>query len=188
MSLETGKILAGVGAILAGVGVFYSIILAIIGLILFLVGMIELADSLNEPGIKDNTVKWFIFSLLALIVLAVGVFMGLLAALPIPLISIYRQIMPFHAPYVPYMMHSFIWILVWVAIFLVVAAVLFILSARYLSNAMDGLARRTSEGLFRIGGRIYFIGAILTIIAIGVILIPIAFIIIGIALLVVKIS
>ena len=187
MSLETGKILAGVGAILAGVGMFGYAIPAIVGLILFLVGMIELADALNEPGIKENTVKWFIFSLLALIVLAIGILVGLLSMIPIPPFNMYRQAGPFHAPYVPYMIHS-VWVLAWIAIFLVVAAVLFILSARYLSNAMDGLARRTGEGLFRVGGRLYFIGAVLTIIVIGVILIPIAFIIIGIALLVVKIS
>ena len=184
MSLETGKILAGVGAILAGVGMFGYVIPAIVGLILFLVGMIELADALNEPGIKDNTVKWFIFSILALIVLAIGVLVGLLSMIPIPPFNMYRQAGPFHALYT---IHS-VWVLAWIAIFLVVAAVLFILSARYLSNAMDGLARRTGEGLFRVGGRLYFIGAVLTIIVIGVILIPIAFIIIGIALLVVKIS
>lgn len=90
-------------------------------------------------------------------------------------------------PMIPYSGMRFIFPgLLTLVIFIIIAAVFFLLSAIYLRRAMETMSTRTNESLFSTGGLIYLIGAVLTFIVIGVFIIMIAWIIIGVALLSVK--
>ena len=63
-------------------------------------------------------------------------------------------------------------------IFLFIAFIFYILEAVYIRRAFDSLANRSGVGLFRTGGLLLLIGAILTIVLVGLILIFIAWILI----------
>lgn len=178
MSFDSAKTLAGIGAILAGVGILGYVIPSIVGLILFLVGMVELADYFNDSKLKSDITGWFIFGLIALIVLTVGVF---LALIPFTMSFSWLHMNYPMIPYHPY--HPLLASLLIIVIVIIVTAVFFLLSAVYLRRAMSNMSSRTGEGLFETGGLIYLIGAILTFIVIGVFIILVAWIIIGVALL-----
>jgi uncharacterized membrane protein len=66
-------------------------------------------------------------------------------------------------------------------IFLVVAFIFYLLEAIYIRKAFDSLANRSGVGLFRTGGLLLLIGAILTIVIVGLFLIFIAWILILVA-------
>jgi len=177
MSFDSAKVLAGVGAILAGVGVFGYVVPSIIGIILFLIGMLELANYFNDSRLRSDIIYWFIFGLIALILLASGI---------MALVVVYHPAIVTH-PMIPYSGMRFIFPgLLTLVIFIIIAAVFFLLSAIYLRRAMETMSTRTNESLFSTGGLIYLIGAVLTFIVIGVFIIMIAWIIIGVALLSVK--
>jgi len=177
MSFDTAKILAGVGAILAGVGIFGYVVPSIIGIILFFIGMLELANYFNDSKLRLDVIYWFVFGLIALILLASGI---------IATVITYHSVIITY-PMIPYSGVRFILPgLLTLVIFIIVAAVFFLLSAIYLRRAMEVMSIRTNEGLFNTGGLIYLIGAILTFIIIGIFIIMIAWIVIGIALISVK--
>ncbi|ABW02512.1 DUF996 domain-containing protein [Caldivirga maquilingensis] len=181
MSFDSAKVLAGVGALLAGIGIFGYVIPSIIGLILFLVGMVELANYFNDSRLKSDVMNWFIFGLIALIVLAIGVF---LAVIPVTLSFSGMHVNYPMIPYHPY--HPFLAGLLIIMVVVIITAVFFLLSAIYLRRAMSNMSSRTGEKLFESGGLIYLIGAVLTFIIIGVLIILVAWIIIGVALLSIK--
>lgn len=179
MSFDSARILAGVGAILAGIGIFGYVIPSIVGVILFLIGMIELADYFKDSGLRSNVVNWFIFGLIALILLASTVFAAFVTVHVAPPLI--------HYPMTPSLRYPVITTsLVILIILIVVSAVFFILSAIYMRRAMDTMRNRTGEGLFDAGGLLYLIGAVLTFILVGIFIILVAWIIIGIALLSIK--
>jgi len=181
MSFDTAKTLAGVGAILAGVGIFGYVVPSIIGIILFFIGMLELANYFNDSKLRLDVIYWFVFGLIALILLASGI---------IATVITYHSVIITY-PMIPYSGIRFIFRFIFpglltLVIFIIIAAVFFLLSAIYLRRAMEVMSIRTNEGLFNTGGLIYLIGAILTFIIIGIFITMIAWIIIGVALISVK--
>ena len=66
-------------------------------------------------------------------------------------------------------------------IFLFIAFVFYILEAIYIRRAFDSLANKSGVGLFKTGGMLLLIGAILTIVIVGLFLIFIAWILILVA-------
>lgn len=170
MDVEMAKILAGVGAILAAIGPFGYGIFGIIGAVLLLIGIISLADFYGDQDMRRDAVYWFIFAVIALIVLVVGIVVGLLSLGNLTHGNIFANILTIAG----------------LAAVVIAAWVLYVLSAKRYRNVMSSLAKRSGEGLFETAGTLYFWGAMLTIVLVGVILILIAYILTGVAFIVMK--
>lgn len=171
MSFDTGKILTGIGAILAGIGIFGYGILSIVGIILFLIGMLELAGYYNDGDLRRSTILWFVFGIVAAIILVVGIFTVFMTFFTH--VYMFRMIPYTHPTALP-ALGTLILTVVLTAIFLIISAI-------FLRRAMDIMAKRSGESLFNTGGLLYLIGAILTFVVIGIFLVIIAWIIIGVA-------
>lgn len=177
MDAETAKILAGVGAILAAVGAFEHIV-GIIGVILMLVGLISLADIFGDQKMRSDSVMWFIYAIIAFLVLTIG---GALSLFPL------FSLMEFALSPPGGFGHMALLGIVVFIIVLVIAFVFFLLSADKFKSVMAALGQRTGESLFGTAGTLYYWGAVLTIVIVGAVLLFVALILAGIAFLTAKI-
>ena len=143
--------------------------LSIVGIIMVLVGMKNLSKAYNDESIWKNTLYAVIFGIIGIVASGVtlvslffgGIFAG--AALGLEDAT------------------GIIGLIAGVIIFLVVAFIFYLLEAIYIRRAFDSLANRSGVGLFRTGGMLLLIGAILTIVLVGLFLIFIAWILILVA-------
>jgi len=166
MSLESGKNLAGIGSIFLVIPVPF---LSIVGIIMVLVGMKNLSKAYNDESIWKNTLYAVIFGIIGIVASGVtlvslffgGIFAG--AALELGDAT------------------GLVGLIAGLIIFLVVAFIFYLLEAIYIRRAFDSLATRSGVGLFRTGGMLLLIGAILTIVLVGLFLIFIAWILILVA-------
>ncbi|ADY01387.1 hypothetical protein VMUT_1182 [Vulcanisaeta moutnovskia 768-28] len=187
MDFDTAKTLAGIGAILASFGMFTHGILTIVGIVLFLIGMINLAEYLNDNELKSNIIHWFIFALIAAIVIAIGAFIFVLNAG-----LLLSHLLTPAPPNIPYpqstqsLLPTLLPIITTAAIIIALAGAFYVISAIYLRKAMNNMYTHTGENLLTTGGLLYLIGAILTFIVVGLVIILVAWIIIGIAILTAK--
>ena len=152
MSYESGKSMAGIGALLLVIGSFVPF-LGIVGLILLLIGMNDLAEYYKDKSIFQNVLYGVIFGIIGIAAVGLGV------------LSVFTGA----------------GLVVGVILGLVVAFIFYIIMAVYFRRAFDSLANKTGEEKFKTAGLLLFIGAILTIIAIGLILIFVAWILITVA-------
>jgi uncharacterized membrane protein len=166
MSLESGKNLAGIGSIFLIIPVPF---LSIVGIILVLIGMKNLSKAYNDESIWKNTLYAVIFGIIGIVASGLTLFSlffgGIIASSAIG-VSDSTGIAGFFAGLI---------------IFLIVAFIFYILEAIYIRRAFDSLATRSGVGLFRTGGMLLLIGAILTIVLVGLFLIFIAWILILVA-------
>ncbi|WP_148678588.1 DUF996 domain-containing protein [Thermoproteus uzoniensis] len=169
MEPEIAKLLAGVGAILAAISPVNRIV-GIVGVVLFLVGAISLADFYGDQNMRNDAIYWFIFIFIGLVALMIGAVAG---AFSLP------------ALFTGHLLAGGFGLAAFIAT-LVIAWILFVVSARRFRNMMSSMAGRSGENLFQTAGSLYYWGAVLTIILVGFILIAIAFILAGIAFLVMK--
>ena len=164
MSLESGKNLGGIGSIFLVIPVPF---LSIVGIILVLIGMNNLSKAYNEPSIWKNTLWAVIFGIIGIVASGLTLFSlffgGIFSAATF---GAGTGIAGFFAGLI---------------IFLVVAFIFYILEAIYIRRAFDTLANKSGVTLFRTGGLLLLIGAVLTIILVGLFLIFIAWIIILVA-------
>ena len=166
MSLESGKNLAGIGSIFLVIPVPF---LSIVGIIMVLVGMKNLSKAYNDESIWKNTLYAVIFGIIGIVASGVtlvslffgGIFAG--AALELGDAT------------------GLVGLIAGLIIFLVVAFIFYLLEAIYIRRAFDTLANRSGVGMFRTGGMLLLIGAILTIVLVGLFLIFIAWILILVA-------
>jgi uncharacterized membrane protein len=166
MSLESGKNLAGIGSIFLVIPVPF---LSIVGIIMVLVGMKNLSKAYNDESIWKNTLYAVIFGIIGIVASGVtlvslffgGIFAG--AALELGDAT------------------GLVGLIAGLIIFLVVAFIFYLLEAIYIRRAFDTLANKSGVGLFRTGGMLLLIGAILTIVLVGLFLIFIAWILILVA-------
>ena len=166
MSLESGKNLAGIGSIFLVIPVPF---LSIVGIIMVLVGMKNLSKAYNDESIWKNTLYAVIFGIIGIVASGVtlvslffgGIFAG--AALGLGDAT------------------GLVGLIAGLIIFLVVAFIFYLLEAIYIRRAFDSLANKSGVGLFRTGGMLLLIGAILTIVLVGLFLIFIAWILILVA-------
>jgi uncharacterized membrane protein len=166
MSLESGKNLAGIGSIFLIIPVPF---LSIVGIIMVLVGMKNLSKAYNDESIWKNTLYAVIFGIIGIVASGVtlvslffgGIFAG--AALELGDAT------------------GLVGLIAGLIIFLVVAFIFYLLEAIYIRRAFDTLANKSGVGLFRTGGMLLLIGAILTIVLVGLFLIFIAWILILVA-------
>ena len=166
MSLESGKNLAGIGSIFLVIPVPF---LSIVGIIMVLIGMKNLSKAYNDESIWKNTLYAVIFGIIGIVASGVtlvslffgGIFAG--AALGLGDAT------------------GLVGLIAGLIIFLVVAFIFYLLEAIYIRRAFDSLANKSGVGLFRTGGMLLLIGAILTIVLVGLFLIFIAWILILVA-------
>ncbi|MGA2681060.1 MAG: DUF996 domain-containing protein [Candidatus Bathyarchaeia archaeon] len=156
MSLESGKNLGGIGSILL---VIPAPFLGIVGIILILFGMKQLSEAYHDESMWKNTLWAVIFGVIGLVaagLVLVSVFFGSLFTVGAGIAGFFVGIIAF----------------------LVVAFIFYILEAIYIRKAFDSLANKSGVGLFRTGGLLLLIGAVLTIVIVGLFLIFIAWILI----------
>jgi uncharacterized membrane protein len=164
MSLESGKNLGGIGSIFLVVPVPF---LSIVGIILVLFGMNNLSKAYNDPSIWKNTLYAVIFGIIGIIASGLtlfSLFFGGIFASGVFVAG--TGLAGFFAGLI---------------VFLVVAFIFYILEAIYIRRAFDSLANKSGVGLFRTGGLLLLIGAVLTIVLVGLFLIFIAWILILVA-------
>ncbi len=166
MSLESGKNLAGIGSIFLVIPVPF---LSIVGIIMVLVGMKNLSKAYNDESIWKNTLYAVIFGIIGIVASGVTLvslfFGGIFAGAAVGLEDA----------------TGLVGLIAGLIIFLVVAFIFYLLEAIYIRRAFDTLANKSGVGLFRTGGMLLLIGAILTIVLVGLFLIFIAWILILVA-------
>lgn len=182
MSLESNKMLGGVGALLMVIGfigmfaILYAVFLVPLGIIIVLISMKGLADHYQESGIFNNALYGFI-------ALIVG-FVAFIATMIIVALRLFSTAIDWTNPaeVQQYFMNlDNPWSLVGTAltafvvlfIFLVISGVLF-------RKSLDSLSARSGEKLFGTAGLIWLIGAVLSIILVGFIMIWIAWILMAV--------
>ncbi len=166
MSLESGKNLAGIGSIFLIIPVPF---LSIVGIIMVLIGMKNLSKAYNDESIWKNTLYAVIFGIIGIVasgLTLVSLFFGGIFSAATFGVADTTGVIGFFAGLI---------------IFLVIAFVFYLLEAIYIRRAFDSLANRSGVGLFRTGGLLLLIGAILTIFIVGLFLIFIAWILILVA-------
>lgn len=162
MSLESGKNLGGIGSIFLVIPVPF---LSIVGIIMVLVGMNQLSKAYNDESIWRNTLYAVVFGIIGIMASGLtlvslffgGIFAGIGGG---------TGIAGFFAGLI---------------IFLVIAFIFYILEAIFIRRAFDSLANKSGVGLFRTGGLLLLVGAVLTIVLVGLFLIFIAWILILVA-------
>jgi uncharacterized membrane protein len=131
--------------------------------------MKNLSTAYNDPSIWKNTLYAVIFGIIGIVASSLTLFSlffgGIFASTDLGVADT-AGIAGFFAGLI---------------IFLVVAFIFYILEAIYIRRAFDSLANRSGVSLFRTGGMLLLIGAILTIVIVGLFLIFIAWILILVA-------
>ena len=166
MTLESGKNLAGIGSIFLVIPVPF---LSIVGIIMVLFGMKNLSKAYNDDSIWKNTLYAVIFGIIGIIasgLTLVSLFFG----------GIFTSVALGAGDAT-----GIIGLITGLILFLVVAFIFYLLEAIYIRRAFDSLANKSGVGLFRTGGLLLLIGAILTIFIVGLFLIFIAWILILVA-------
>ncbi len=166
MSLESGKNLAGIGSIFLIIPVPF---LSIVGIIMVLIGMKNLSQAYNDESIWKNTLYAVIFGVIGIV------------ASGLTLVSLFFGGIFSAATFGVTDASGLAGFFVGLIVFLFIAFVFYILEAIFIRRAFDSLANRSGVGLFRTGGMLLLIGAILTIVLVGLFLIFIAWILILVA-------
>lgn len=196
MDPNTSKTLGGIGALLVAIGALpligvYGTLLILIGLVLFLIGMKGLAEHFNESRIF-NRALWGILMPLVGVIVAVGVLftVALSALVALGLSGIdWTNYRAFEEA-----LSSIDWsaasniniIMSFAGSALIAIAILvatFIIGYYFLKGSFNTLSQKTGKGLFSTAGLLFFIGAILTFVAVGLILIWVGWVIAAVAFL-----
>jgi uncharacterized membrane protein len=189
MTLETNKILGGIGAILMAIGFLpfagpYTGIIALIGLILVLVAVKGFSDYYKDAGIFNNMIYAIVIGIVGAViavVLIVSAAFGILSAVGINMNNwtdwtMFQNIqwqninISTIMPYVATILLS----LVLLFVFAIVAAI-------FLRRSMTSLSEKTRVHMFATTGLLFLIGAILTIVLIGFILLWIALLLLAVS-------
>ena len=154
-TMKDAKTYGGIGAILMLIGLFFPILI-IVGLILLFISVKTIADITQDRKIFDHFLYYFILAIvgsIAMMVLFVSVlFMsGNFNPSQITPDIVIAFIVPF-----------------------VVGWIFFVFSALYLRKSYTAIYEKTNVDAFRTTGKLYFIGALLTIVFVGLIIIFIA--------------
>ena len=192
MTLESSKILGGIGALMIfiatplGFAIPYAGLLGLIGLILMLIGLKGLADFYREGGIFNNTLYAIILAIVGIVIAVATIIVTALSALAsigINLSNVSDWAM-FGSELANYFTNfgdfSAIWTLLGAVISaLVIIYVFIIVTMIFLRRSMNQLSSKTGVGLFGTAGLLMLIGAVLPLI--GLLLIWIGFILLAVA-------
>ncbi len=177
-SLSQAKTLGGVGSILALLGIVPSAgpVLSIAGLIMTLLAVKYISDILGDKRIFKNMIISVILAIGGIIVLVAFVFAAIARFIGIGnLFGAAQSASPTIPP------SDIISLIAGLAIGLLAAWVLVIVSAVFLRMSYKSVAARLNVGLFSTAALLYLIGAALTIILIGFVLIFVAQILLVVA-------
>ena len=168
-NLEYSKTLAGVGSILLLLSVVPNAgwVLGIVGVILLLRGMKEFANYYEDQTIYQSTwagVKYYVVALIAGAVAVTAFVVGFGSA----------TAFGFKNPFV--LTAGFGVGLAAGIVGLIIAFIFYVLAASHLRHSFTTLAEKSGEASFRTAGEMLWLGAILTIVAVGLLLIFIAWI------------
>ena len=193
MSIETNRILGGVGALLMFIGVLpyinYFGVIEIVGLILVMVALYNLANHYKEGGIFNNALYGLITGIVGGVVSVVVVIIAVLSSLTDFLYTLFPDwngdwtalsgltpnpsnlslgsIMPFLTGIIAML------IILWVSS---------ILAAFFIRRSLGTLSAKSGVGLFSTAGLLILVGAVLIIlVGIGLILIWISALLLAIA-------
>ena len=200
VSIETSKILGGIGAILLFIGIFpyinYFGIVPLVGVLLVLIALWGFADYYKERKIFTNAIWGIVTAIIGVVIAAV---VGIAIVLP-NITSFLQNIFPSWngswstlsslSGMTPVTSNlNFSDIVPFIVAAIVVIAVLWIfamISAFFVRRSLVQVSSKTTTGLFSTAGLLLLIGAALTIIVIGVILIWIAALLLAIAFFIAK--
>ncbi len=157
--MSDAKLLGGLGSILMILGLVHFVI-GIIGLVLVLVAVKSISDRHGDEGIFKNAIMFVVFSMLGVVVIWISV----LASLPALLFA-----------------HNLMAVMVHAFLGVVVAFVLFILSAVFFRKCFNRVAEVTGVTLFSTASLLYLIGAVTTVIVIGFAIILVSEVLLAVA-------
>jgi len=177
-SLSQAKTLGGVGSILGLLGIAPSVgwVLSIVGLIMTLVAVKYISDVLADKRIFKNMIVSVILGIGGIIVLVAFVFAAIARFIGVGNLFGASPGVP---PTIP--ASDIISLIASLAIGLLAAWVLIVISAVFLRMSYKSVAARLNVGLFGTAALLYLIGAALTIILIGFVLIFVAQILLVVA-------
>jgi uncharacterized membrane protein len=188
MTLESSKMLGGIGAILMVIGPLASVytgVIGLVGLILVLIAFNGLADYYKDRRIFNNVIFGAIAAIIGVVIAVVVVISAAFDMLSILGIQIsnwtdWSALQNFNwqgftdwnalAPYVAEIVGALIILFV----FVVVAAI-------FLRRSLNTLSEKSGTHMFATAGLLLLIGAALTVIVIGLILMWVALILLAVA-------
>jgi uncharacterized membrane protein len=169
VNISTQKMLGGIGSILILLGWIpgIGILLSILGFVLWLISMYQLSNILRKPSIFQKILIGFILNIVGTVI-ALG--FGLMALIPL-----------FVSPKDE--TGAILGLGLGVVFAIVVAYATLVVSFYFYKEAYEILAQATAHNLFKIGGRLIFIGVITTIILfrLGLLLIIVGNIVLAVA-------
>ena len=185
MSLESNRVLGGVGAVLMVIsilGLFISfpvtLLLLIVGAILVLIALKGFADHYQDGGIFNNALYGFITVIVG-IVATIAVFVMLLLHMLTEISIDWTNPVEIQQNLMSNM--NVVWRIAGTAIgALIVFYISAVVSAILFRKALDALSARSGEKIFGTAGLVWLIGAVLTVILIGLLIIWISWILMAV--------
>ncbi len=188
MSLESNKILGGVGAllmvlsILGVLGVPYTLFLLVVGAILVLIALKGFADHYQDGGIFNNALYGFItvmvggVAVIAVLVILLSPLIAELTGMELDVgnpMAMQQFIRQFVVEHLQQILGAFLGAYLLLVISVIVSGVLF-------RKSLNALSTRSGEKMFGTAGMVWLIGAVLTIVLIGLIVIWISWILLAV--------
>ncbi|MEM4656803.1 MAG: DUF996 domain-containing protein [Candidatus Methanosuratincola sp.] len=191
MSIESNKILGGVGAILLFIGVIpfrFMGIISLVGLILILVALYGFANIYGDRRIFNN----FLYGIIAGIIgAAIAVAVAIFSVLTVLTQLLYEIFPGWNGDWTALQgmtpdtsnleIGTIFSLLGGLLLVLVILYAFAIVGGFFARRSFSALAEKTGTGLFSTAGLIFFIGTFLTIILIGFLLIWISILLVAIA-------
>jgi len=185
VSLESNRVLGGVGAVLMVIsilGLFISfpvtLLLLIVGAILVLIALKGFADHYQDGGIFNNALYGFITVIVG-IVATIAVFVMLLLHMLTEISINWTNPVEIQQNLMSNM--NVVWRIAGTAIgALIVFYISAVVSAILFRKALDALSARSGEKIFGTAGLVWLIGAVLTVILIGLLIIWISWILMAV--------
>jgi len=185
VSLESNRVLGGVGAVLMVIsilGLFISfpvtLLLLVVGAILVLIALKGFADHYQDGGIFNNALYGFITVIVG-IVATIAVFVMLLLHMLTETSINWTNPVEIQQNLMSNM--NVVWRIAGTAIgALIVFYISAVVSAILFRKALDALSARSGEKIFGTAGLVWLIGAVLTVILIGLLIIWISWILMAV--------
>jgi len=200
MTLETNKILGGLGAILLFISALpissFMGVLGLVGAVLILVSLYGLAGYYGEPKIFRNALYGIITGIVGVVIAAIVIFVLLWASMQTLIYQFYPNwdgnpaslsgFVPDASAIQNMDINTLFTIAIGFIAILVIMWIAAIIASIFVRRSLGHLSDKSSVGLFRTAGLLFLIGACLTIVFIGIILIWIAVLLLAIAFLQLK--
>lgn len=200
MTLETNKILGGLGAILLFISALpissFMGVLGLIGAVLILVSLYGLAGYYGEPKIFRNALYGIITGIVGVVIAAIIIFVLLWASMQTLIYQFYPNwdgnpaslsgFVPDASAIQNMDINTLFTIAIGFIAILVIMWIAAIIASIFVRRSLGHLSDKSSVGLFRTAGLLFLIGACLTIVFIGIILMWIAVLLLAIGFLQLK--